>query len=189
MTRVDSQSRAEAPEAFDHYAFVYDGVADFVEGCVEFVRAGLAARDPVMVATSVDRIDRLRAALGSDGASVTYVDMVGVGRNPATIIPAWQDFVTTHARPWRHLRGIGEPAWAGRSDAELAECEIHEALLNVAFDDGIGWTLMCPYDGRALGRAVLDGAAHTHRSITHGDGRQRGSYESLTDGYPFRDAL
>src|SRR5262249_48232715 len=39
------------------------------------------------------------------------------------------------------------------------------------------------------GRAVLDGAAHTHRSITHGDGRQRGSYESLTDGYPFRDAL
>jgi MEDS: MEthanogen/methylotroph, DcmR Sensory domain len=44
------------------------------------------------------------------------------------------------------LRGIGEPLFATRSADELVECQRHEALLNLAFQDAPGFWLLCPYD-------------------------------------------
>ena len=57
--------------------------------------------------------------------------MAVLGHNPARIIPAWRDFADAHAGP---IRGIGEPIWPGRGADELVECQLHESLLNVAFD-------------------------------------------------------
>ena len=67
-----------------------------------------------------------------------------LGRNPARIIPAWQKFLDAHAG--RPVRGIGEPIWPGRRPEELLECQLHEALLNVAVDPEIPFWLICPYD-------------------------------------------
>ncbi len=42
-----------------------------------------------------------------------------VGRNPASIIPVWQQFVDeSEGRP---VRGIGEPVWAGMGPTEIAD--------------------------------------------------------------------
>ena len=52
--------------------------------------------------------------------------------------------------PGKRLRGIGEPIWAARTPAEMAECHRHEGLLNVAFADSPGFWLLCPYDTTTL---------------------------------------
>ncbi len=46
----------------------------------------------------------------------------------------------------RPVRGIGEPVNDRRTGAELAECQVHEELLNVAFEGGSPFWLLCPYD-------------------------------------------
>jgi anti-sigma regulatory factor (Ser/Thr protein kinase) len=93
--------------------------------------------------------------------------MSDVGRNPARIIPAWADFVRRHADA-PAIRGIGEPIDARRSPAELAECQRHESLLNVAFDGGPRLWLQCPYDLEGLPTDVLDEARRSHPFVTDG---------------------
>ena len=88
--------------------------------------------------------------------------MRATGRNPARIIPAWQDWVDRHASGTRGFRGIGEPVWAGRTALEIVECQQHEQLLDTAFGDGPGWRLLCPYDVAALPAAVIERARAGH---------------------------
>lgn len=149
-----------APHALRHEALLHGGLDEFLDTAVPFVGAGANAQEPVLVMVEPRKIDALRARLG-DHERVRYADMREVGRNPARIIPAWREFAEAHPRSPR-LHGIGEPVWAGRSDAELAECHLHEALLNVAFAAGPEFRLLCPYDTDALAPDVVDRAHHTH---------------------------
>ncbi len=65
------------------------------------------------------------------------------------------------------MRGIGEPVWAGRSQAELDECYLHESLLNVAFADRPSFQLLCPYDTeRAARTTCCSGRARAIRAST-----------------------
>jgi anti-sigma regulatory factor (Ser/Thr protein kinase) len=145
---------------FRHEAMLYAGDDDFLAAVVPFVSDSVAAGEPIMVALPRRRLDLLRARLGATADAVAMADMEAIGANPARIIPAWEDFATAHAG--RPLRGIGEPIWAGRSAPELAECQLHEALLNVAFADGPPFWLMCPYDTGALDAAVIAEASRSH---------------------------
>ncbi len=70
----------------------------------------------------------------------------------------------------RRFRGIGEQAWPGRSHAALAECRNHEELVNIAFADGPGWHLLCPYDVDELGPHVITSARATHPYLLDRDG-------------------
>jgi anti-sigma regulatory factor (Ser/Thr protein kinase) len=117
--------------------------------------------------------------------------MAEVGANPARIIPAWREFVDRHAGSGRRLRGIGEPIWPGRTAAQLAECERHESLLNLAFAGSPSWWLLCPYDTETLDPAVLDEARRTHPFVLE-DGVHRPSdaYHGLEAiAAPFADPL
>lgn len=154
-----------ASTGYRHEAFLFTGVDALLAGLVPFVRDGLAAGEPVMVALIDAHWRPLRAALGPDADRVHHVDMGVLGRNPARIIPAWTAFVEEHRGSARPLRGIGEPIWAGRSDAELAECQIHEALLNLALDPRTPLWLLCPYDVGALGPDVVDEARRSHPEV------------------------
>jgi anti-sigma regulatory factor (Ser/Thr protein kinase) len=150
------------PPDFRHAALFYAGDDGYVDGLVPFVRAGLEAEEPVLVMVPGRKIDLLREGLGSDATSVNFADMEEVGANPARIIPAWGEFVADHSGPGRRMRGIGEPIWAGRTPAELVECQRHEALLNVAFEEAAAMDLLCPYDEHALGDSVLEEAFRSH---------------------------
>lgn len=155
-------------DRFRHEAVFYRGLDGIVDAVLPFVREGIAQDEPVMVATLPDRIAALEDALGPDAARVLFVDMVGLGANPARIIPAWRAFVAA-APAGARVHGVGEPVWSGRRDVELEECRLHEALLNVAFDDGPAWRLMCPYDIGALPAGIADDVRRTHPVVTATD--------------------
>ncbi len=150
---------------YRHEAFFYADDDAFMDVTLAFIGDGVEAGEPVLVALNAARIDALRHELANRADAVQFVDMSEIGGNPARIIPAWQAFLTEHARPGRAVRGIGEPIWASRTRDELAECHRHEALLNVAFDDPDFW-LLCPYDTRALDAAVIDAARRTHPLVS-----------------------
>ncbi len=159
----------EGTAAFRHEAFLYSEPEQFLQGTTTFIRGALQADEAVLVAVVEPRASMLREALGADSERVEFLDMAAVGRNPARIIPAWQDWVDRHAGTGRGFRGIGEPIWAARSASEIVECQQHEQLLNTAFDDGPGWWLLCPYDVTGLAQSVIDRAHDTHPSLVVGD--------------------
>ena len=153
-------------EDFHHEALLYADGSEYLEGTVPFLEEGLRNGEPMLVAVSAERIAAIRRELGPDGDRIRFEDMAELGANPARIIPAWRDFVDARA-PGQPIRGIGEPIWAGRSPAELIECQRHEALLNVAFARTAAFRLLCPYDTEALDDAVIDEARRSHPCIVH----------------------
>jgi anti-sigma regulatory factor (Ser/Thr protein kinase) len=156
-------------EPFRHEALLYDGPGSFLAGTVPFVREGLDGGEAVMVVLGPDKLELLRDVLGADADAVRFADMAELGRNPARILPAWHDFLAAHGAGGRPVRGIGEPISATRSDDELVECQLHEALLNRAFADTRGFRLRCPYDV-ALDDVVLQEARCSHPIVDEGAG-------------------
>jgi anti-sigma regulatory factor (Ser/Thr protein kinase) len=148
---------------FHHEAVFYGTDDEYVAGLLPDLRAAIDADGAILVAVAQDKAQLLRGALGADANRVRFTDMERLGRNPACIIPAWREFVAGAGGPWL---GIGEPVWPGRSDAELVECRRHESLLNLAFDGGRPWRLLCPYDVTALPEDVLDDARHNHPHVS-----------------------
>jgi anti-sigma regulatory factor (Ser/Thr protein kinase) len=144
-----------------HEAFFYRGDAGFLDGTLGFVRGGLANGERVFVATEAPKIELLRDALG-DHEDLLYGDMTVLGRNPALIIPFWRRFLDSHLARGRPVRGVGEPVWSGRRAAEIAECQVHECLLNVAFATDPSWRLLCPYDAASLADPVIEAARASH---------------------------
>lgn len=147
---------------FQHEVLFYDGPDEFLAGAVPYLRAAIEAGERTLVAVGAAHTVALKAELGEEGAAVRFAPMAEVGLNPARIIPFWREFVDAHAAPDRPVRGIGEPVWAGRTDHELDECQRHETLLNLAFEDIAPWSLLCPYDTRTLADDVLEEARRCH---------------------------
>lgn len=175
-----------AQQSYRHEAFLWHGAADFTTGLVPFLEDGLEAGEPMMVAVGPEHTIWLKDALGQRADRVEFVDMHELGRNPARIIPAWQQFLDANTDGVRPVRGIGEPIWPGRRADELLECQLHEALLNVAVDPNIPFWLICPYDAEELTPAVVEEAYRSHlvivESATYQGSRQyagRAHVESL----------
>jgi anti-sigma regulatory factor (Ser/Thr protein kinase) len=168
VTLASQQSRSDT--RFRHRALFYKGIDELVAGAVPFIRDGLEAAEPVLVAVLPDKCAALREALGADAARVQFIDMAEAGRNPARIMAVWQQFLDDHSGKdgVSALRGLGEPIWAGRRPAEIVECQVHEVLLNVGFHEGPGWQLMCPYDIEALPAEVVAAARRSHPLLTQG---------------------
>jgi anti-sigma regulatory factor (Ser/Thr protein kinase) len=184
----------DGDSGFLHEAFFYSGDEEFAAGTLPFIREGLDASEPVLVALDRPKIDRLREELGPDAERVGFVDMRALGVNPARILPAWLQFVATHdlngSSP-QGLRGIGEPVWPGRDTSELVECEHHESLLNLAFDGGRAWSLRCPYDVDGLDDEVVEAAMRTHPHVVeNGVRRVSEAYvDAASAGAPFHGDL
>lgn len=149
---------------FHHEAVFYGSDDEYVAALLPELRSAVDADGPVLVAVGEDKVRLLRGALGADADRVSFIDMMRLGQNPARIIPAWREFMTGEAAGPR--LGIGEPAWPGRSDAELIECRRHESMLNLAFEGGDPWRLLCPYDMNGLSPQVLADARHNHPHVT-----------------------
>jgi anti-sigma regulatory factor (Ser/Thr protein kinase) len=178
---VTAMLGATAPTGFEHEALFYRGDDGFLAGLVPFIREGLAHDEVVLVAEPRARLDLLQAALGKDAHAVRFLEMEEIGRNPARIIGVWADALAEQVAAGRTLRGVGEPAWYGRREAELVECKLHELLLNRAFDDGPPWRLLCPYDEERLPRSVCHGALESHPIRSTADERAPSSHY-LRDG-------
>jgi anti-sigma regulatory factor (Ser/Thr protein kinase) len=143
---------------FRHEALIYHGADTLLDA----VRPFLGTDEPVLVTAH------------PDSPLSELPGFVEIPRNPARIIPFWRDFVDAHDGP---VRGIGEPVWAGRSGAELVECQLHESLLNLAFDED--FTLLCPYDTVTLDETLI---LEAQRSHPHVDGAASHAYR--VDEFP-----
>jgi anti-sigma regulatory factor (Ser/Thr protein kinase) len=171
-----------APRCFHHEALFYDGDAEFVARCSAFAEESLERGDPVLVMVGSRKLELLRAALGERADDVAFADMEVVGRNPARIIPAWSRFVAEHRVHMNGggMRGIGEPIWADRRPDELAECQLHESLMNIAFADASSFRLICPYDTCSLPDDVIAEARRAHPIVSEGgEPEESGDYSGL----------
>ncbi|MCT9083711.1 sensor histidine kinase [Streptomyces fulvoviolaceus] len=168
---------AETFEPFLHPALFYAGEQEYLDGTVSFVRAGLAAGDPVAVAVPGENLDLIRTGLGADADAVRLLDMREAGRNPGRIIPGVLRAFADAQPHGRRVRIIGEPIWAGRTTTEYPACVQHEALINAAFR-GRTVSILCPYDTRRLDPHVIADAYATHPTVIHagtGTGAERDS--------------
>ncbi len=147
---------------------MWSDAREFASVLGPFVEEGLAAGEPVMVAMIREHANWLRDALGAGARKVKFVDMAVLGRNPARIIPAWQSFLDDHSADGKPARGIGEPIWTGRRPEEILECQLHEALLNVAVDPKTPFWLICPYDVHGLDADVIEEAHRSHLTVMDG---------------------
>jgi anti-sigma regulatory factor (Ser/Thr protein kinase) len=162
----------ERPAPFGHAALLYRTRDEYTHGVGDFVRAGLAAGEPVLVAVPAAQARVIRDDLGPQAEHVAFAEMVSLGRNPARIIPAVRTFADSH--PGQLVRYVGEPAWPGRTAAERAEVVQHEALLNIAFSaDDV--RILCPYDAARLGPDVIGSAELTHPAIMQNGSVERSS--------------
>jgi anti-sigma regulatory factor (Ser/Thr protein kinase) len=170
LTPATQASSCPLGSAFRHEALFYSGESEFVDRVGTFVYDGLEQGEPVLVAVSAAKIELLRQALGGAAERAMFADMDELGANPARIIPAWHEFAAPHLRGGRRVRGVGEPISAGRTPAELVECQRHESLLNLAFDSGPAWWLVCPYDTSTLAADVIAEARCSHPLIWRDQG-------------------
>ncbi len=159
VQELNERVRAE----FRHEALIYNDAQEFLDGVVPFLREGLEAGEPALVAVSQVPRALLEEELGGEAAGIRFADMEDLGRNPARIIPFWRQFLDECDE--RPVRGIGEPVWPGREHYEIDECQRHETLLNVAFDGEPAWTLLCPYDGSGLDEEVLARIGESHQHV------------------------
>lgn len=161
------------PKAFVHPALFYRDSQDYARRTVAFLKEGLARGEPAAVAVPGPNLELIRAGLGPDADGIVFLDMTDVGRNPGRIIPrVLLRFADAHPRG--RVRIIGEPIWAGRSEAEYPACAQHEALINAAFE-GREATILCPYDVTRLAPAVVADARLTHPVLIGDDGREEAS--------------
>jgi anti-sigma regulatory factor (Ser/Thr protein kinase) len=149
-------------------------MAEFFARTTSFIRRAVPAGDPILVVVSSSKIGMFRRELRAEAQNVSLADMAGVGGNPGRLMAAWRAFVQDHAGT-SQLWGIGESVHPGRSPAELAECQLHEAFLNVAFEASTPFWLLCPYDLQALTAEVIEEAHRTHPFVARGQDRQASS--------------
>ena len=189
MSQIDTTSTRAA--TYRHEALFYSGDADFLDRTEPFIRGAVDNDEPVVVAISRTKIERLRALIGPVQDKVRFVDIAEVGSNPVRIIPVWREFVDEHAESGVRLRGIGEPIWAERGPEELVECERHEALLNLAFSDASPLWLLCPYDVESLNQRVIHEAERNHPYLERqGEHQVSPAFRGLEDiAAPFDEPL
>jgi anti-sigma regulatory factor (Ser/Thr protein kinase) len=147
-----------AADGLGHAVLFYGGAAERRAAMVKLVQAGLARREPVLLAVPQVR-SALAGWLGASSALVTMTDMTELGRNPGRIIPALRAFADRHLG--HRVQIVCESIWPGRTQAEVCEAARQEALIERAFV-GISGTVVCPYSAAGLPESVLADAACTH---------------------------
>jgi anti-sigma regulatory factor (Ser/Thr protein kinase) len=177
---VDVTEAAAADGGARHLALLYQDATDYLAAVRAFVQGGVTSAEPVLVAVPQRKVGWLRRELPGGDGELTFADMTELGRNPARIIPSVLAFAGRHAR--HRVRYLGEPAWPGRSPAELRETARHEALINVAFA-AVPATLMCAYDLAGLPGQVIADAGCAHPALLQ-DGREQPSSRYTGPGRP-----
>lgn len=163
---------------FDHDAFIYRSVDEFVAFALPFVATGREAGGEVFIAAEAPGITELRGALGGEPPGVTLRDTQEWAPHPATRLRAFHRLVTSRLAagvPTLHL--MGEPIWPSGPPPIRREWARYESVLNAVLAP-FPVTLVCLYDGAHLAPEVVADAGHTHPEFTDARGtRPTGAFE------------
>ena len=147
-----------------HRALLYRGPRDFTGAIGPFIRAGLAARQPVLVAVPAAQLSWIRRDLGADYQAVQVADVADfyqtLGRATRTLV----DWLRAHTAPGRAARIVAEQDLAGRAEAEIAAYLRAEAAANVIYQP-YAISVLCPFDTSSLPEGVLRDAQRTHPEL------------------------
>ncbi|MFI9228643.1 anti-sigma factor RsbA family regulatory protein [Streptomyces rimosus] len=146
-----------------HHLLLYAGDRQFLAAALPFAQDGLAAGEPVFIATSRYNTELLRRRLGARADEVTFAPAHWY-RTPAQALLAFHDKAHSAAGPSRVL---GETPWIGLSADQTREWTRYESLLTLALASTGAWHL-CPYDIRTLPSGILHAAQLTHPALTTG---------------------
>ena len=160
---------AATAAGFLHEALFYRDDDDFLAAVLPFLREGLAADEVVAVLEPGPRLQLVRDALGDDAGGVSFADVAEAGLNPGRLLPLVADAIGEATASGRRVRALGEPVFPARLAAELVECEVHEALVNVAFDPATPARLLCAY-GASVPAAVRTAVLRTHPWVRDAEG-------------------
>jgi hypothetical protein len=148
---------------------IYDSDAEYVASAVPFLVDGITRNDCVAVVAGDWQTRMVRDALGVDSARVEFYDSAEWYVLPTGALDRYRSFVKQcFERGAQWIRIIGEPVWAGRSQAEVATWTRYESMLNLSLASAPA-TIMCPYDARCVSDEILAGAWHTHPEVAEGD--------------------
>lgn len=150
---------------FRHIGLLHDTPLGYARGCASFVRQGLSAGDPVLVAVPEDNAQPIRELLGEAAAGAAFADMAVAGRNPGRVNSWLLDFADCH--PDRRVWVISHSVWPSRSSLEYAACMTQDAFLNAAFA-GRHAMILCPYDRARLPARTISDAFRTHPFLADG---------------------
>jgi len=163
---MSTPAPVRARQSFRHEALLWRDRADYLQELLPFIQEGVDAGEAVLAALIPEHAEWIRKDLGPAAAQVQFVDMVELGRNPARIIPACQKFLRDWSGHERPARGVGEPIWPGRRPEEILECQLHEALFNLAVDPELPVWIICPYDAEHLDEEVIAEAGRSHPALS-----------------------
>jgi len=161
--RVPSRERR-----YRHDAFLYDDDHHLVRVAAPFVRDGLSAGEPVVLAVAPSTAEVLRAAVGEHPLlHVLERPDASRARTPAAIT-GLRRLAAEHAPEGAWLRLVGEVDF-GATERDWLEWQRFESVVNEALADWPLWGL-CLFDTRRLPRPLLDSALATHPVLVRPDG-------------------
>ncbi|MHC3468083.1 anti-sigma factor RsbA family regulatory protein [Streptomyces sp. 7R007] len=153
--------------AFDHRMAVFGADDAFVAAALPFLAEGLGAPDepPPVAIAAPGKLDALRDSLGADAKRVEFLDHTDwYTGSAANAVAQAAGYLAAHAGPGGRVHLLMEPVWngrAGRSPREAAEWIRYEALANLLFA-AQATTVLCAYDTRLAGTAVVEAARRAH---------------------------
>jgi anti-sigma regulatory factor (Ser/Thr protein kinase) len=164
---ADGGEASDPQRSFMHQALIYDSDQAFIDVSLPFVREGIEAGEPTLVAVQRRNVDNLHQALG-DADGVTLLSVEQWYETSARTRDKFARWASGHADRSR-VRLIGEPPWAVENGAQVRDWARHESVINVALND-LPVTLVCPYDARELPDGIIEHAHATHPEIVDESG-------------------
>ena len=158
------RSRRPGARPARHRALLYRGPRDFTGAVGPFIRAGLAARQPVLVAVPAGRLGWIRRDLGADYQSVQVADAADFYQTLGRATRALVDWLRAQAAAGRAVRVIAEQDLAGQAGTEIAAYLRAEAAANVIYQP-YAVSVLCPFDASSLPGGVLRDAQRIHPEL------------------------
>ena len=153
---------ALSPHLFEHRLLTYASDDDYLEGTVPFITEGLEQSHAHLVVATPPQIALLRDTLRERAESVEFADSADWYSSLSGALNRYRAYVKQKVEAgvaW--IRVVGDPVWAGRSDAETNVWFRYESLVNLAFAPAPA-TIVCAYDEGAFPEEVLEVARRTH---------------------------
>jgi hypothetical protein len=152
----------------NHQVLVYRDDDSFLASTGPFLADGAARSEALLAVTTTRNIEVLREWLGKGARQVSFAEAETWYSAPVSSMNAYRAFLDeSQARSSQWARIVGEPVWAGRSQAQIRVWNQYESLVNLAFGP-MPVTVLCPYDERSVDPAIVATARLTHPRILEG---------------------
>lgn len=168
-------SQAHGP--FTHVAVPYGTDQEYLALVLPQVRAALASREDVLVATGPRKLALLRNGLGRDAAAIDTGLSERWYDHPARSMTTLADYA--RRREGRRVLIVGEPYWERLTAREAREWVRREVACNLALAP-VNATGLCLFDRRAIPRDVF---AALHRAHPYTLGPDASGTPRRNDGY------